>query len=185
MCHAQDIIVLPKEKKSQWMLILLSSDEKFCPWSLMIKECPFLSLSASLISQCILMFLCSSTQAEELQWDDLYVLRSTIHYILASHKTHESWEKQLSQLCGYTIEANRTTLWHARRKFTVMPSRIDLLSSPPRIYNIYALKKEDLQRYLRSVHPQWSLWPWRKKSLVTHFLLVTKYWEHGNLSTFS
>lgn len=105
--HAQDVIVtevLPKKKKSQWMVTLLSNDEKFCPWSLMIKGCPFLSLfhSATQIFQGILMFVYSSKQAVRCS----LCLGCAIHCIWASHKTHESGGKQLSQLCGHTIEAN-------------------------------------------------------------------------------
>lgn len=104
--HAQDVIVtevLPKKKKSQWMVILLSNDKRFCPWSLMMKGCPFLSLFLSATRVFFRGFWCfSSKQAVRCS----VCLGCAIHCILASHKTHEFWGKQLSQLCGRTIEAN-------------------------------------------------------------------------------
>lgn len=50
-CHSHSD-ALPNNKKSWWMVILLSNEEKFCPWSLMIKECPFLSFFLVLLRFC-------------------------------------------------------------------------------------------------------------------------------------
>lgn len=113
---AQDVIVedLPKKKKSQWMVILLSNDEN-CPRSLKINQCPFpfIFLSATQIFQGILMFLYSSKQAARF----FQCLGCAVHCILASHKLMSPDESSFHMCVIIILTPTLGRLWQFRKNW--------------------------------------------------------------------
>lgn len=185
--HIQDAIVtaiLPK-KMFQWMVVVLSNNKKFCPWSLITKGYPFLSLflSATQVFQGHLMFLCSSKQAVRC----FVCLGCAMHCLLASCKTHESWGKQFSQLFVLIqLKPTLRTRLQARKKWgpDAQLDGFSLLLLFIFVITKFVLWRKSIYRIIWKACILNKVCGYEAKSLVAHFVFVTRCWEYGILSTF-